>query len=310
MFTRREILKALIVAGIIPALPVVFGKDKSLLYKTIPKSGESISAIGMGTWMTFHLPGLERAAIEQRISVLTEFFNGGGELIDSSPMYANAQEVLGLCFDDMNNKDVNSQLFSATKVWSIGEDAGLRQVEQAEKLWREQHFDLMQIHNLLNWRVHLKNLQSMKDQERIRYIGITTSHQRRHDEISKVMRTENIDFVQFSYSIENRLAENKLLALAQDKEVGVIINRPFQTGYLFKRVAGKALPDWASEIKVNSWSQFFLKFIIAHPGVTVVIPATQNPAHMRENMQALSGPLPDQKMREEMIKYYNLVKAN
>lgn len=310
MFTRRDFLKTTLLASLLSVPVNIFANTPTILKRTIPKSGEAISALGMGTWQTFHVPSLETKALQQRIKVLNAFFSGGGVLIDSSPMYANAQEVLGLCFDQMDTEFMKNKLFSATKVWSLSESAGLGQIDEAETLWREPQFDLMQIHNLLNWKTHLKNLQVMQAQERIRYIGVTTSHRRRHAEISTIMQNEAIDFVQFSYSIENRLAEKKLLPLAQDQQLAVIINRPFQTGYLFQRVAGKALPDWANEIQATSWAQFFVKFILSHPAVTVVIPATQNPSHMSENMQALSGSLPDQKMREEMIRYYESVSAS
>jgi diketogulonate reductase-like aldo/keto reductase len=306
MITRRQFLKTAILAGLLPVNSNLIANTSDILTRVIPKSGEAIPAIGMGTWQTFHLPNLKEKDIQKRVEVLKTFFAAGGSVIDSSPMYMNAQQVLGLCFDQISD-EIISQLFSATKVWSVSETIGLEQISKAETLWREKQFDLMQVHNLLRWKPHLKNLQRLKQEKKIRYIGITTSHQRRHEEFSDLMRNEKIDFVQFSYSIENRKAEKKLLPLAQDKNLAVMINRPFKTGRLLNKLEGKPLPDWASEISVTAWSQFLLKFIISHPAVTVVIPATRNVAHMQENMQALKGSMPDSKMREEMIRYYKSV---
>ena len=310
MFTRREILQSAILASLWPVTSVASAGLTGNVLRKVPGSGESIPAIGMGTWQTFHLPSPKPVEIQKRVAVLEAFYAAGGTVIDSSPMYMNAQEVLGLCFDQIKSKKdsaTSNTVFSATKVWSLREDLGLQQIDNAETLWREEQFDLMQVHNLLLWEKHLKNLQRFKHEKRIRYIGVTTSHQRRHKKLAEIMREQNLDFVQFSYNIENRKAEAELLPLAQEKNLAVMVNRPFQTGHLFQKVKGKPLPDWASEIRVSAWSQFFLKFIISHPAVTVAIPATSNVSHMQENMQAMKYPLPDQLMRKEMIRYYNSV---
>jgi len=284
-------------------------KTSKVLLKTIPKTGEKIPAIGMGTARTFHVDINNKNEMQQRVQVLQNFFTAGGGMIDSSPMYANAEEVLGLCFDQMQKDSFAKDLFTASKVWSVTEQAGLKEYIASENQWREKQFDLMQVHNLLNWPAHLKNLQTYKKEKRLRYVGITTSHQRRHKEFLEIMQTQDIDFVQFSYSLANRKAEKVLLPAAQENNLAVIINRGFQTGHLFKKVADKPLPEWAKEIQVNSWAQFFLKFIISHPAVTVVIPATTDPAHMLENMQAMHGAMPDEKMRAEMVNYFESVTA-
>lgn len=316
MFSRREFLKASGLLGLSLSLPLPYLANtlsEQVLWRSIPKSGEKIPAIGLGTSRVFHVDVSNKSEMQQRAAVLKNFFASGGGMIDSSPMYANAEEVIGLCLDELNKdksekSHIEKQMFSASKVWSVTEQAGIKEYKVSEQQWREDKFDLMQVHNLLNWQAHLETLKKYKQEGRIRYIGITTSHQRRHREFAELMRSRpELDFVQISYSLANRKAENVLLPLAQDKELAVIINRGFQTGYMFDLVAGKPLPDWAKEIQVSTWAQFFLKFIISHPAVTVVIPATSDPAHMLENMQAMHGKQPDQKMREEMVRYFESV---
>lgn len=309
MINRRQFLQGLgTITALYANLPIssLIANEQSLLSRVIPKTGERIPIIGLGTSRTFHVDISDKAEMQKRLEVVSALLKRGG-MIDSSPMYANAEDVIGKCIDQISMEIVQEKLFSASKVWSLNTRAGIREYAESEKLWREKQFDLMYVHNLLNWENHLKMLQAYKKEGRLRYTGITTSHRRRHAELQKIMKTEDIDFVQFSYSVDNRLAEEKLLPLAQEKEIAVVINRGFQTGHLFKRVEGKPLPDWASEIEVESWAQYFLKFIVSHPAVTVVIPATSNPAHMLENMAAASGPMPDYKMRAEMVKYFELV---
>lgn len=251
----------------------------------------------MGSWLTFGV-GDDPAAQEIRVEVLREFFDRGGAVIDSSPMYGSSQEVIGYCLEQLDNTD---KLFAATKVWIPGRWLGIKQMEASLRLWGIDHFDLMQVHNLLDWETHLPTLKEWKEQGRIRYLGVTTSHGRRHAELEKIMRERPLDFVQFTYNIRDREAERRLLPLAQDEGIAVIINRPFQGGNLFDFVRNKPLPVWASEIDCKNWAQFFLKFIVSHPAVTCAIPATSKVAHMQENMGALYGRLPDEAMRQKMI---------
>jgi diketogulonate reductase-like aldo/keto reductase len=262
--------------------------------RPIPATGERIPAVGMGTWLTFDVaPGPERDA---RLTVLREFFAAGGTVLDSSPMYGYAEAALG----ELVPRAKPAKVFNATKVWTPTRYLGERQMEQSFGHWGVRRFDLMQVHNMLDWETHLVTLKAWKASGRIRYIGITTSHGRRHDDLESAMRRERFDFVQFSYSFADREAERRLLPLAADRGAAVIVNRPFDGGDLFDAVRGKALPGWAREIGCANWAQVFLKFAISHPAVTCAIPATTNPAHMRENMGALAGPLPDAALRRRM----------
>ncbi len=254
----------------------------------------------MGTWITFDV-GTKHSAIENRVAILNQFFSHGGGVIDSSPMYGSAQAVLGKCFEQINHPE---SMFSATKVWTPGEWLGIQQMQAAEELWGVKQFDLMQIHNLLDWKTHLKTLRDWKESGRIRYLGITTSHGRRHEELIKIMQTEPLDFVQFTYNITHTAAENVLLPLAADKGIAVIINRPFDGGRLFNNVEHEPLPDWAIEFGIKSWADYFLKFILSHPAVTVAIPATSQIEHMTENMGALTGLLPNIGMKNKMQDVY------
>jgi diketogulonate reductase-like aldo/keto reductase len=267
--------------------------------RTIPVSGEQVPAVGMGTWITFNV-GDDPALRNERVKVLQTFFDMGGTLIDSSPMYGSSEKVVGYCLKHMTGAP---QPFAATKVWTLLQMLGVRQIERSRKLWGLDPFDLMQVHNLLNWESHLATLSEEKAQGRLRYIGITTSHGRRHDEFEKIMRTEPIDFVQFTYNILDREAEDRLLPLAADRGLAVIINRPFRGGGLFDLFARHPLPAWAGEIDCANWAQFFLKFIVSHPAVTCAIPATSRVDHMQQNMGALHALLPDQPMRARMVQY-------
>ncbi len=270
-----------------------------LLTKAIPATGERLPAIGMGSWITFDV-GDDEALRTQRLEVLRAFFDAGGALIDSSPMYLSSQEVIGDCLARLPGKP---PLFAATKVWTMTRPLGVRQMEGSQRLWGVDRFDLMQIHNLLDWEAHLETLVEWKAQGRVRYIGITTSHGRRHGELEKVMAEQPLDFVQFTYNIRDREVEDRLLPLAAERGLAVITNRPFRRGALFDRFGGRPLPEWARELGVADWAQFFLKFIVSHPAVTCAIPATSRVDHMRENMGAAYGPLPDPGMRERMIRY-------
>jgi diketogulonate reductase-like aldo/keto reductase len=272
---------------------------QTALRKSIPATGETLPVIGLGTSRTFDIS--RDADLSGLAEVLRTFFAKGGELVDSSPMYGEAERVIGELLNRVGNRD---KLFAATKVWTDGEQAGIRQMEDSLQKWGISRFDLMQIHNLRDWRTHLKTLRGWKTEGKIRYIGITTSHGRNHGELAEILRNESLDFVQFSYNIEDRSAEERLLPLAADRGVAVLVNRPFQRGELFRKVKGQTLPDWAAEFDCASWGQFFLKFIVSHPVVTCVIPATSKVHHLQDNMAAGLGRLPDTAMRKGMLDYF------
>lgn len=268
--------------------------------RIIPSSSEQIPVIGMGSWLVFAIDPDNNEELSTREAVIREFLEHGGGMIDSSPMYGVAQDVIGR---SLRRIDDHSSLFSATKVWTHGNRQGLLQMEDSRLLWGLPRFDLMQVHNLMDWQIHLPNLYDMKDEGDIRYVGVTTSHGRRHEEMIDIMRSQPIDFVQFTYNMLDREAEQYLLPLAADKGIAVIINRPFQRGALFDKFARHDLPTWAADIDCNNWAQFFLKFIVSHPAVTCAIPATSRVGHMQQNMGAGYGRLPDMAMRREMLKY-------
>jgi diketogulonate reductase-like aldo/keto reductase len=301
MISRRQFNQFIVSLGLATTVtPLSIAQDSSLIHKVIPKSGEKISAIGMGTWITFDKQ-IQTTDISQFVQILERFFQAGGQMIDSSPMYGFAQQFLGELLPKVNNKQ---ELFSATKVWIPGYQMGVQQMQKSAELWGVDKFDLMHIHNMLDWKTHLKTLNEWKKEGRLKYSGITTSHGRRHKELIDMLKNHPVDFVQFTYNILDRKADNYLLPLAQDLGVAVVINRPFETGGLFKLVEGKKLPEWSKEIGCETWSQFFLKYIISHPAVTCAIPATSQLSHMQENMQALENPLPNESMREEMVRYF------
>jgi diketogulonate reductase-like aldo/keto reductase len=274
--------------------------SKTAIRKLIPATGESLPVIGLGTYETFEISGGE-AALSELAKVLQTFFASGGKLVDSSPMYGVAEQVIGKLLKRVGNRD---KLFAATKVWTDGKQAGIRQMEDSLRKWGLNRFDLMQIHNLRDWQTHLKTLRAWKAEGKIRYIGITTSHGKSHRKLERILRNESLDFVQFSYNIEDREVEKRLLPLAADRGVAVLINRPFQHGELFQKVKGKALPNWAAECDCASWGQFFLKFIVSHPAVTCVIPATSKIHHLQDNMAAGFGRLPNTAMRKRMADYF------
>ena len=271
-----------------------------MIRRIIPSSGESIPVIGMGTYNTFDTGGSD--AIDNLSEVLTTFYTGGGRLIDSSPMYGNAEHVIGQVASRMLYVD---ELFYATKVWTSGLQNGIKQMDDSFSLMKRKAIDLMQIHNLTDWKTHLPVLREWKEAGKIRYIGITHYTDSSHAELEKIIRAENIDFVQFNYSILERQAENRLLAVAAEQGVATLINRPLGQGRLLAQLHGRPLPAWAGEWKMDSWGAFLLKYIIARPEVTVVIPASANAEHVAENMKAGSGPLPDEKTRVKMVEYVN-----
>jgi diketogulonate reductase-like aldo/keto reductase len=301
--TRREMLLATGTALGIAAVPWTLAAGATPIRKAIPSSGEQLPVIGMGTWQTFHVGDdpEERAPLA---NVLRVFFDQGGRLIDSSPMYANAEKVTGELVAELGE---NERMFAATKVWTDGREDGVAQMERSFRRMQVKQMDLMQIHNLRDWRVHLPTLRAWKEEGRIRYLGITTSNPAQYEEFAGVMRAEPLDFVQLNYDILTRGAEDVLLPLARDRGMAVLVNRPFGGGNLFPRVQGKELPAWAAEIEAASWAQFFLKFVVSHPAVTCAIPATSKPRHATDNMGAAIGRLPDPEMRERMARHLETI---
>lgn len=303
--SRRQLLQTLSAAALGAALaPMPLAAAAPGGLKRIPSSGESIPALGLGTWLTFNAAPFT-AARQRCVEVLRAFFAEGGQLVDSSPMYMLAESVIGHALKQIGG---TPPLFSATKVWIPTRLAGIAQMNTSASLWGLPGFDLMQVHNMLDWEAHLPTLVQWKAEQRIRYAGITTSHGRRHPEMEAVIRErKEFDFVQFSYSIADREAERRLLPAALEHGKAVIINRPFRTGELFEQVRGKPLPGWAGEIGCISWAQFFLKFVISHPAVTCAIPATSKVEHLLDNLQALRAPLPDAGQRLRMAAYFDRV---
>lgn len=295
-WTRRSVLRAALAGALAPLTGRSAGQERPPLMRPIPGTGEMLPAIGMGTWITFDA-GPIPAARQNLLPVLQAFFAGGGALIDSSPMYGSSESVVGELLPQVRN---TRSLFAATKVWTPGRLLGIAQMERSRQLWDVPRFDLMQIHNMLDWETHLETLKAMKAAGKVRYIGITTSHGARHDAMERVMAREPFDFVQFTYNLADRSVEQRLLPLAIERRLAVIINRPFDGGGLFRAVQRKPLPAYAREIDCGAWSQFFLKYVVSHPAVTCAIPATSNPAHMIENMGGLYGHLPDAGLRARM----------
>lgn len=264
------------------------------------KTGKTIPTIGMGTWQTFSI-NPKGEALSRRRNVLKEFYKAGGGMIDSSPMYGRSEAVLGAT---RNPVDENQTLFSATKIWTPLESHGRKQLSNSHQLWKAPILDLVYVHNLLSWKPHLKTLRAAQDDGSVRYIGLTTSHGRRHDELETLINSEPIEAVQLTYNVLNRDVENRLLPLIQEKGLALIINRPFMGGHLFRHVAGQDIPLWAVEsLQIQSWAEYFLKFVISHPAVCSAIPATSNPEHMVENMRARLGPMPDARLREKMADF-------
>ncbi len=301
--TRREVAKLIggTTAGLLLAVRTSPAQAKSesstILMRAIPSSGEKLPVIGLGTWQKFDVdltPGT-RKPLED---VLSLFVKLGGRVIDSSPMYGRAEEVIGELTSALG---IREKLFLATKVWTRGKENGIKSMERSMALLRTTRIDLMQVHNLLDVQTHLATLRQWKEQGRIRYLGVTHYNSSAFPEIEKILRTEKLDFLQINYSLMEREAEQHVLPLAQERGVAVIVNRPFGAGDLFDKVRSKPLPDWAGDFGCRSWAQFFLKWIVAHPAVICAIPATGKPQHLEDNMQAGFGGLPDPNTRRRMI---------
>ncbi len=268
-----------------------------ILTRAIPSSGERLPLVGLGSSVTFNV-GQFTAERDSCVEVMRGFFGEGGRLIDSSPMYGSSQEVIGYGLEKLGRP---RQVFSAEKVWTSSGAKGPEQIEESERLWGIPRFDLLQVHNLMAWEEHLRTLFAMKAAGKLGYVGITTSHGRRHAEIEQVMRTQPIDFVQVSYNAIDREVEQRILPLALERKIAVICTRPFQRGDLIRLVERSPLPAWAAELDCTSWAQVLLKFIVSHPGVTCAIPATSSVDHVRQNVGASYGRLPDEAMRRRIV---------
>jgi diketogulonate reductase-like aldo/keto reductase len=271
-----------------------------MLTRAIPSTGETIPAVGLGTWRTFDV-GATAAERELLREVLRAFVALGGRVVDSSPMYGSAERVVG---DLAAELGVLPSLFVATKVWTRGRQDGIGQMERSLQRLRTTPLDLMQVHNLLDWRTHLRTLREWKGAGRIRYLGVTHHMAGAHAELERVMRDEPLDFVQLNYSLAEPEAEQRLLPLARDRGVAVLVNRPYAEGAMFRRVRDRALPPWAAEVGAASWGQLFLRWILAHPAVTCVIPATSRPQHLADNMAAGTAPVPDAAARARIAAHF------
>lgn len=301
--TRRDVLGGLAAGATAFALrPVAAAAAGTAtaadgpFHRPIPSSGVLMPAVGLGTWITFNV-GRDAQAIAGCTEVMRAFFDAGGRVIDSSPMYGSSQMVVG---EGLATLDARDRVFSAEKVWTSSGRDGPGQIEETRRFWSVKRFNLMQVHNLLAWQDHLETLFAMKAEGRLGHVGITTSEGRRHDSFEEVMATQKLDSVQVTYNPLDREVEARILPLAADHGQAVIVNRPFRQGALTRRLAGVPLPGWSRELEVSSWAQALLKFILAHPAVTCVIPATTRVDHVRENLAAASGPLPDRALRERI----------
>ena len=303
MPTRRTVLKLLAAAPVMAVIPPAPAAGAPLK-RAIPKTGELLHAIGLGTWQTFDVGGdpAGRAAARE---VLARFVKAGGQMVDSSPMYGSSEAVVGELAADLG---VEKSLFLATKVWTSGREAGIRQMEESLRRMRTlaprpRAMDLMQVHNLSDVSTQLKTLREWKEQGRIRYLGITHYHEGAYAELERLIKSEQLDFAQFNYNVVSTAAEARLLPVCAEYQTAVIVNRPFEEGALFRRVQGRKLPKWAEEFDCDSWARFFLKFILSHPAVTCAIPATRNPDYLVDNMGAALGRLPDAAMRRRMVQH-------
>lgn len=308
--TRAEFLRLAMAAAVgLGFGGVVYGKNDAgagqtrsqrMYARPIPSTGEQLPIIGCGTWQTFDVGATkeERAPL---LDVLRVLFAAGGSVIDSSPMYGRSEQVVGDLLTELQAQD---KAFVATKVWTTGREDGVQQMRRSMQLLQDDRIELMQIHNLLDWRTHLKTLRAWKAEGRIRYLGITHYTTSAYDDLEAIMRTEKLDFVQLNYSLDDRAAEKRLLPLAADRGIAMLVNQPFGGGGLLRRLANVPLPSWAGEIECESWAQILLKYIVGHPAVTCAIPGTSRPAHMTDNCRAGMGILPDEAMRKRMVAWW------
>ena len=297
--TAVKLMAAATAAALAPSGITAAGEHKMTTRK-VPSSGEEIPVIGMGSSDTFDV-GDDAASRDGLRGVLQSLVEGGGRVIDTSPMYGRAETVLGDLIDELG---LGPKLWFATKVWTRGREAGAQQIDASFARLRAKKLDLLQIHNLLDWREHVPTLRALQSAGRVRYSGITHYRADAHAELERVLGAEKFDWLQVNYSIAEREAEDRLLPFCRDRGIAVMVNRPFADGAMFARVRGRPLPGWAEEIGCRSWGQFFLRFVISHPAVTCVIPATSKPLHMQDNVAAGLSPLPDEGQRQRMAEFW------
>lgn len=300
--SRRNALKSLAIGAAGITFPqVMFGQSNTVLKRAIPSSGEKIGVVGLGTWQTFDVGNSlsDREPLKEVLSILVK---NGGNVVDSSPMYGSSEEVVG---DLTSELGLQKSIFYATKVWTSGEEEGKSQMRNSMEKMKSNPIDLMQVHNLQDWKTHLKTLYDWKEKGIVKHIGITHYVNSAHPELERIIKSEQIDFVQMNYSIVDRNAEKSLLPIASDNGVAVLTNRPYAGGSLFRRTRGKQLPGWTKELDCNSWGQFFLKYLLSNPAVTCVIPGTSKPQHMLDNIGAGLGRMPNEANRKKMIKLVN-----
>ena len=299
MFSRRDFI-ALSSLSFLPTLSNASMLNESMLKRVIPSSGEEMPVIGLGTSRVFDI---ERSKNELNVreKILDIFYENGGRLIDTSPMYGMSEEIIGITAKKYIEKN---RFFLATKVWTEGRENGMRQIEESFQKMRTDKISLIQVHNLLDWKTQIKTLRSLKDEGRIDYIGITHYKSNAFDEMIKIMKAEKVDFAQFNYSIGEREAEQKILPFCKDNGIATLINRPFMRGRLFREAQEKKLPSWVTNYDIDSWGQFFLKYIISHDAVTNIIPATSKPKNMLDNARAGMGRMLDEKAKKRMFEVF------
>jgi len=299
LLSRRKALEKMLVGTAALSIPgLVWGLENRMRTNAIPSSNEKLGGVGLGTWQTFDV-GSSASARAQLKEVLSTLISAGGSLVDSSPMYGSSEQVVGDLTSDLA---IQEQLFYATKVWTSGEASGKSQMNRSIARMTKSGMDLMQVHNLVDWKTHLKTLYDWKESGKIRYVGITHYLDSAHSRMSQIIKDEKLDFIQVNCSMAERNAERELLKVAMDHGVAVITNRPYAGGSLFRRTKGKALPPWALEFDCESWGQFFLKYLLSNPAVTSVIPGTSKPHHMKDNVGAGFGRLPNEQERRKMLK--------
>jgi len=290
MWSRDAV--ALTLDGIRNAAPIL---------KKIPSSGEMIPAVGLGTSATFQAAARTPAEHAKLRAVMKLFTDLGGAVIDTAPSYGTSEETVGMLAREIGNAD---KIFVATKIsGATGRDAGIAQLERSIERLKPGNIDLNQVHNLGDWQTQLAVLRDAKKDRKIRYLGITTSSDRQYADLEQIMRAEQLDFIQLDYAIDNRNAEERLLPLALERGAGVLVNGPFGRTRLFRRVGDRPVPDWGKEIGATTWAQVFLKWLLGNPAITVVIPATSDAAHMRDNMAGGVGVLPDAALRRRIADY-------
>ena len=299
-WTRREVVKLLSTAGLLPALS--FAEDESMMTRKIPVSGEELPVIGLGTWQVFDVESSPEE-IRLRQQIVDLLVEHGGSLIDTSPMYNRSEEVIGDVLEASANRE---KLFLATKVWTDGKASGERQMRRSAELMNTRVIDLMQVHNRRDLDTHLGTIREWQEQKRIRYNGVTDYRESAHNEMEAVIKRYQPEFIQINYSLGEHGADDRLLPAARDSGVAVLVNRPYMSGQLFRAVGNRELPEWARSF-ANSWGQFFLKFIVSHPAVTAVIPATSSVRHMTDNLAAGFGQMPDAAMRSKMISFIDSI---